>query len=272
MCELFGVSARFPTHITLSLTEFARHGGLTAPHRDGWGVSYYHEEDAHLIREADAAADSDWVRFIREHQCRSKFFLSHIRRATTGGVALKNTHPFTRELGGRAHTFAHNGRLTGYLQQGRWALGRFRPIGRTDSEYAFCVLLDRMRPLWDHDKAPSLAERFDVIHQFAEEARQLGPFNFLYCDSEYLFVHAHRRRAEGASAYTPPGLHVIERACALRGDDFVEGVDLNDEEARQEAVLVASVPLSDEAWQPMAEGELIALAGGRIYRPDEGDR
>ena len=38
MCELFAMSARQPATVSLSLEEFARHGGETARHRDGWGV------------------------------------------------------------------------------------------------------------------------------------------------------------------------------------------------------------------------------------------
>ena len=41
MCELFAMSSRVPATVTFSLEEFARHGGLTAPHKDGWGIVYY---------------------------------------------------------------------------------------------------------------------------------------------------------------------------------------------------------------------------------------
>ena len=39
MCELLGMSAHHPASITISLNEFARHGGETGPHADGWGVA-----------------------------------------------------------------------------------------------------------------------------------------------------------------------------------------------------------------------------------------
>ena len=41
MCELLGMSAHHPASITLSLNEFARHGGETGPHVDGWGIAFY---------------------------------------------------------------------------------------------------------------------------------------------------------------------------------------------------------------------------------------
>ncbi|MCC6525450.1 MAG: class II glutamine amidotransferase, partial [Polyangiaceae bacterium] len=33
---------------------------------------------------------------------------------------------------------------------------------------------------------------------------------------------------------------------------------------RQEVALLASVPLSGEAWQPLREGELVVLRAGRV--------
>ena len=41
MCELFGMSTRRPSTVTLSLEEFSRHGGLSGPHKDGWGIALY---------------------------------------------------------------------------------------------------------------------------------------------------------------------------------------------------------------------------------------
>ena len=39
--------------------------------------------------------------------------ISHIRHAARGSLSLANTQPFTRELAGRSHVFAHNGDLPG---------------------------------------------------------------------------------------------------------------------------------------------------------------
>jgi glutamine phosphoribosylpyrophosphate amidotransferase len=52
--------------------------------------------------------------------------IAHIRKATQGGVALENTHPFQRELWGRYWVFAHNGDLKEYARactaaSARWA-------------------------------------------------------------------------------------------------------------------------------------------------------
>lgn len=251
MCELLAMSARAPTSLRSSLAELARHGGGTGPHRDGWGVAYMHDGDAFLVREPEAAAGSEMLAFLQQRDARSELVIAHVRRATQGARLLRNTQPFERELGGRAHLFAHNGMLPGIEHapvRARWN----RPIGDTDSEQAFCALLDRLRPLWARG-APGLRARFDAVVAFAAELRALGPANFLYSDGEVIYAHGHRRRADSGEI-EPPGLYVLCRQCVERGD------------AAQRVVLVASVPLTAEPWRPLAEGEVIALRGGRVIR------
>jgi glutamine amidotransferase len=251
MCELLAMSARFPTNLHRSLAELARHGGDTGPHRDGWGIGFVQERDAFVLREPTAASTSEWLEFLQDHALRSEMVIAHIRRATQGELLLRNSQPFARELGGRVHLFAHNGMLPDIERDPRFTTRRFRRIGDTDSEHAFCALLDRLAPLWDAGTAsPPLADRLGLIARFAAELRTLGPANFIYSDGDAVFAHGHRRRSDDG-AIRPPGLHVLCRQCAAVED----GVDV---------ALVASVPLSDEPWRPLAEGEVVALREGRV--------
>lgn len=264
MCELFAMSARFPTTIHLSLDELARHGGGTGPHKDGWGVAFVQDHDALVVRKAEAASESRWVDFLQHHEVRSSIVLAHIRRATQGARMLRNTQPFTRELGGRAHLFAHNGMLHGIEDDPRFSTRRFRRIGDTDSEHAFCALMDRMAPLWDLE-VPSLDDRIAVLSAFAADLRTVGPANFLYSDGDALFAHGHRRRHDDGTIRAP-GLHVLCRRCTA-ADDHVElaGIAI-DPSAEQEVALLASVPLSSERWEALAEGELAVLRDGCVVR------
>jgi len=91
MCELLGLSSDVPATVNLSLMRLAEHGGHSGPHRDGWGVAYYEGPDLRLIKDAAAAADSDWVRFVREHDLRSPIVVAHVRRATMGERSYRNT-------------------------------------------------------------------------------------------------------------------------------------------------------------------------------------
>jgi predicted glutamine amidotransferase len=262
MCELFAMSARFPTTVRLSFDELARHGGGTGPHRDGWGVGFWHDGDALVIREPNAAHDSRWVAFIQEQQPLTSIAIAHIRRATQGPRSLRNTQPFTRELGGRVHLFAHNGMLHGIESDARFRTHRFRPIGETDSEQAFCALLERVAPLWE-DEPPSVEDRLRVVRAFAAELRPLGPANFLYTDGDVVFAHGDRRNQDSGEMRAP-GLHVLHRSCSQASEALpLIGVTI-EPEVHQEVALVASVPLSTEHWQPLAEGEIVVVRDGRL--------
>lgn len=262
------MSARLPTNINLSLGELARHGGLTGPHRDGWGVAFYQEREAWVVKEPVAAAESKCERFLERNRIRSSIVLSHIRHATQGAVSFENTQPFARELGGRSHVFAHNGDLAGVERLDTLRPSRFRPCGETDSEYAFCLLLKRLESLWlDGDgEIPALDLRLPVVQEFASSLRPLGPANFLYTDGDAVFVHGHRRRQPGREGTHPPGLHVLCRRCSGEADrgGSVPGIELESTSEVQEVFLAASVPLTLEGWRPLEEGELVVARGGSI--------
>jgi predicted glutamine amidotransferase len=215
-----------------------------------------------LYREPEPAGDSAWLAFIEGRQIASPLVLSHLRRATAGRVSLENTQPFVRELGGRMHCFAHNGRLLEIEALRTGNRPRFRPVGDTDSEIAFCMLLERLWPLWSEGEMPSLDDRLAIVTRFAAEIRELGPANFLYADGDAVFAHGDRRiQADGAIA--PPGLWQLHRTCpADREALALSGVMIGPSPEPQELILFASVPLSDEPWLPLAPGELISVKGG----------
>ena len=259
------MSSRYPTSVGFSLEALARHGGLDGPNKDGWGVAYFEGNDVFLLREPSPAAESGLVRFIETHGPPSNLVLSHIRLATQGESVLHNTQPFQRELGGRAHVFAHNGNLLDIRDKCRLESRRFKPIGDTDSEFAFCCLLERLGALWDHaeDTVPSVESRLETVVDFAARLRPLGPFNFIYSDGDTLFIHSDRRTQDDGNV-RPPGLHLLVRSCNEQPVDLTESGVLMAPIA-QELVLVASVPLTDEPWEPMRGGEVVALKQGLVW-------
>jgi predicted glutamine amidotransferase len=178
MCELFAMSARHPATVSLSLEEFSRHGGLTGPHKDGWGIGWYDQKDIRLVKEIHPAASSACVRFLQTSPFSSALVISHIRKATLGSVASRNCQPFVRELGGVWHCFAHNGDLLGIASDRRFRSEEFRPVGETDSEQAFCALMDALRPLWASGATPPLDMRKAIVSRFGTALRELGPANF----------------------------------------------------------------------------------------------
>jgi len=263
MCELFAMSSREPATVTFSLRVLAEHGGKTAPHTDGWGIAYYDDTDVQLIRDTTCASSSQWVQFVEQQELRSTLVLSHIRRASEGAIAIKNTQPFSRELGGRMHVFAHNGYLPKIRDHGGFRIGSFHPIGDTDSEYAFCALLERIKPLWhNNDATPDLVARLDLVAQFAKDICPIGMANFLYSDGEVLFVHGHRRK-QADGEFKPPGLYLLRRQCGQR-NRVAQTAGVSVTSPDQEVILVASVPLTAEAWEPFQQGEVIVISEGQV--------
>ena len=260
MCELLAISTAQPVHLSLSLERFARHGGAEGPHGDGWGLAWYEQGDCQLIREAAACAHSETAHWLTDRHRPSTLFLGHIRHATQGEVALRNTQPFLREAGGVPHSFAHNGDLNRFIfNPKRFPRGSFAPVGETDSEHAFCVLMARMAAVWQ-DGRPDADVRLAVVADFAARLRQLGPANFIYSDGELLFAHSDRRRQPDGEL-SSPGLYWLQQSICETGP--IEGLDLESQEDMQTAML-ASVPLDDRDWEPLPEGEVLMFRQGQL--------
>ncbi len=262
MCELFAVNSLHPVGVRYSLAEFARHGGLTHTNSSGWGISFERGHDSLLVKEPQPAFDSPWVSFIAGQHIHSNCMIAHIRRASIGKASFENSHPFRRELGGQTHVFAHNGDLPGFSDVLPLASKRFLPMGQTDSEHCFCFLLGQLAPLWDAG-TPSVADRLAIISGVASAMRGLGPANFLYFDSEVLFVHADRRHFEEdgeSAAARPPGLQWLEKQ-----DLHIPGLKISPHKlATRPSLLVASVPLSNDDWHAFERGTTAAIFNGEI--------
>ncbi|MBK9605789.1 MAG: class II glutamine amidotransferase [Betaproteobacteria bacterium] len=263
MCELLALSCSRKARMTFALGVLAAHGAASGRTRDGWGAAFYDDNDVALFREPAAAGDSPLIRFLQTQAPGTKLAISHIRRATRGAVSLPNTQPFAREVAGRMHVFAHNGDLPGIEQSATLALDRYRPIGTTDSEHAFCALLERMHGLWASASAsPPVEMRLAVVAGFAADLRRLGPANFLYADGDALFAHGHRR-IQSTGVVEPPGLHLLLRQCP-DADESIHASGLSVAPGFREASLIASVPLTDDKWRPLVEGEIVVVSAGRV--------
>ena len=262
MCELLALSTSQPARLTFLLHTLASRGGLQGTTHDGWGVAFYQGTDVALFREPLAADGSALVSYLETQGPNTNLAISHIRHATQGTVQFSNTQPFIRELGGRTHVFAHNGDMPGI--QAALRLGAYCPVGQTDSEFAFCALMGRLQTLWQQADPPTLEARLSVIGAFAAELRALGPANFLYADSDSLFAHGHKRLQKARPHAQPPGLWMLQRHCAPSDPPPAHKAGVAIAEEERVSLLIASVPLTDEAWQPLAEGELVAVRQGRL--------
>jgi glutamine amidotransferase len=264
MCELFCLSSAQPTTVSFSLERLARHGALGQANVDGWGLAFYDDRDVRLYKEPEPAGESAWLAYILRRDMECAVALSHIRRASQGALTHANTQPFARELAGRMHVFAHNGDLRGLPGLEPNALEVFMPVGETDSELAFCLLLESLAPLWLRGESPSAAERLAVVRAFADDMRGRGEANFLYSDGELLFAHAHRRRPFDG-VHNQPGLWRLDHAAPMATEAMADhGVIIGAPAEARPITLVASVPLTDDAWTPLQEAEIAVFQAGRL--------
>lgn len=252
MCELLGMSANVPTDICFSFTGLMQRGGRTGPHRDGWGVAFYEDRGCRIFHDPEPSADSAIARLIQRDSIKSRAVVCHIRQANRGRVALENTHPFQRELWGRPWVFAHNGQLRGIK---RWPLAHYRPIGTTDSEHAFCWVMDALR-----ERFPRPPRRRATLWRFlaglCERLRALGTCNLLMSDGRVIY------------AYRTTELHWLTR-CAPFGRarlaDAEVTVDFAEVTTPADVVtVIATRPLTtDEAWTAVPRHTLVAFDAGR---------
>jgi glutamine amidotransferase len=241
MCELFAMSASEPTDVNHSLALLRPRGGDIGPHADGWGVAFYEGRAARIFKEPVPAAQSRCLAFISEYDFQSETVIAHIRKANPAhfGRASANTHPFEREWNGQSWVFAHNGKLPGLAARHGSVPRRFQPLGDTDSELAFCLLLDAIAAAGAPARAPlSAVDIAARIAPLVTRLAALGEFNFVLSNGTNLIVHAHTR------------LHALSRACTSCV-------------GQRRVILLATSPLTDEPWTPLPPGSLHAYAGGR---------
>ncbi|QSI76609.1 class II glutamine amidotransferase [Niveibacterium microcysteis] len=244
MCQLLGVSARKPVSAAFALQGFLLRGGETDQHADGWGIGYYQGEHARMLREARAAAHSGLALRIREQQIRSRNFIVHVRKATRGGIAERNCHPFRRELWGRSWLFAHNGDLGSALP---WAHGLFQPIGETDSERAFCLLLNQLVDRFGLRRPPD--DVLDAaISAAADRLAQHGSFNFLLSDGNRLYARCATQLFHVERRYPFAQVELIDCGQQI---DLARHNHLDDRIS-----VIATQPLTrGETWHAFAPGE-----------------
>ena len=251
MCQLLGMNCNVPTDICFSFAGFRARGGLTDHHRDGWGIAFFEGKGVRIFVDPSPSAGSPVAELVKHYPIRSLNVIAHIRKATQGEVRLENTHPFQRELWGRYWIFAHNGNLNGFAPR---LSGRFLPVGTTDSELAFCHILDHLAQRFPQG-TQDIAELHGALREMALEIGAQGEFNFLLSDGDKLFAHSSSRLC-----------YIVRKApfalAHLADEDLT--VDFNELTTPLDRVaIIATTPLTDnERWTQIAPGNLFAFHDG----------
>jgi Predicted glutamine amidotransferase len=255
MCQLLGMNCATPTDITFSFRGFSQRAGITSDHSDGFGIAFFEDKACRLFVDNQSAVESPIAELVRNYPIKSRNVIAHIRKATQGKINLENSHPFSRELWGRQWIFAHNGDLKDFLPE---LSGRFTPVGNTDSERAFCYLLDQLVKRFGYDE-PKLDQVFDLLAEISPSIAEHGTFNFCLSNGQALFTYATTK------------LHWLVREYPFKPAQLIDievEVDFSQVTTPEDRVAVITTePLTqNEEWTAFQEGEMILFRDGAKYR------
>lgn len=178
MCRVLGCVASEPVSIRHELLEaenpFIRQ---SEEHDSGWGIATYERAEGGppRCRCFATAAHAD-PSFDEATAATGRIFNAHVRRATMGGLAPENTHPFCLDT----YSFGHNGTVLRYPRLLDADVAP--PHGETDSEHLFNLLMSH----YDRADPPGSLRRAIRI---AVERSPFSGLNFLFSDGERLYAY-----------------------------------------------------------------------------------
>ena len=250
------MNCNVPTDICFSFAGFQARGGLTGEHRDGWGIAFFEGKGVRQFLDHQPSAHSPIAELVRAYPIKSKSVVAHIRKATQGEVRLENTHPFFRELWGYSWIFAHNGNLENYGPQ---LDGSFEPIGTTDSERAFCFLLQELKKQFGGKRTEPVPspDFFQAVCSITSSISKFGVFNFLLSNGATLIAHCSTE------------LHFIVRqapfsTARLKDQDIEVDFTTLTSSADRVAVIATAPLTTNENWTAFAPGTLTMFEDGLI--------
>jgi predicted glutamine amidotransferase len=210
---------------------------------DGTGLGWFDAEGApHVSKQAHAAySDRQFAREARE-VC-STTFLAHVRFASTGALAVRNTHPFCQ----RGRLFAHNGVIED-LRALEAQLGDDLELvkGDTDSERLF-ALITREIAARDGDVGAGIAAACGWV----AENLPLFAINLLLASDDGLWALRYPQ--------THP-LYVLEREpgeALVHSSSLGTRVHMQAGATRPLVVFASERMDADPGWRLLGSGELL---------------
>lgn len=276
MCQLLGMNCNTPTDIGFSFTGFRQRGGNTDHHTDGFGIAFF-EHNAfveksgkpsiglRLYHDDRPSYESPVADLVKTHPVKAMNVLAHIRKATQGETCLANTHPFVREVWGEQWAFAHNGQMNRkfiercHRLQANGNGEHYVPVGTTDSEMAFCYLLNRMKSTFK--KRPDDQTLFRFLVSQCRYLSANGLFNCLLTNGDWHLAYAGSllfyltRQAPFSTA------HLSDEDMSI---NFAEHATDGDS-----VTVMVTIPLTnDEEWQQLAVNECVVFRDGDVILRD----
>jgi predicted glutamine amidotransferase len=247
MCQLLGMNANTPTDVCFSFAGLARRAD---EHKDGFGIAFFEDRGLRYFVDHHSARISPVAELVARYPIKSDNVVAHIRKATQGRVALENTHPFVRELWGRYWVLAHNGDLKNFQPRLHAA---FRPVGDTDSERAFCWLMQELAKA--HASVPTVTELTCTLRELLPSVAGHGTFNLLLSNGQALWAHCSTALAWVERAHP-------FRAATLADEDVTVDLAALTTPSDRVAVVATEAMTRNEEWHAMRPGELRVFVAG----------
>ena len=257
MCELFGLSANNDVGVRYAFEGFKADSNI---HRHGWGLAWFSDGGWSAIKESIPAFKSKASGAV-SRSARGKIMIGHIRYATKGRVSFSNSHPFIVCVNGVEWVFAHNGDVRDIMSA--FELREFSCHGETDSEFAFLLLMEKLKM---SNVGSDLGSLIRLIYDLSVEISSYGRFNYLLSNGEYLF------------AFSDRNLSYVERrapfpeSVVYRGEGFK--INLNEvKKPEDRVVIVATDPITiGEKWVKIPKKKLVVFHEGSIVLEYSEDR
>jgi glutamine amidotransferase len=250
VCRLFGLSGA-PQRVAATFWLLDAPDSLAVQSRrepDGVGLGLFDEQGRPVVHKRPVAAYQDREFAGEARHLRSTTFIGHIRYASTGGLAPRNTHPFEQD----GRLLAHNGVIED-LPRLEHELGDGMALvhGDTDSERFFALVTTYARGSGDVGESLLRAARW------VGENLPLYALNVVLTTATDLWAlrypATHELWVLERAAGGPHGDRHLEHASAA-GTMRVRSGDL----ATVPAVVVASERMDeDPQWRLMDAGELL---------------
>ena len=138
--------------------------------------------------------------------------------------------------------------------------GSFKPVGATDSERAFCWIMQELAK--SHAGVPSIRELSLTLRELAAQIRTHGTFNFLLSNGQALWAHA-STKADSQRLYFVERKHPFAHATLSDEDVSINFADHT--KASDRVAVVVSAPLTtNETWTAFAPGDLKVFVDGAL--------
>jgi|FLOH01.1.fsa_nt_gi transglutaminase-like putative cysteine protease/predicted glutamine amidotransferase len=228
----------------------------------GWGFGWYPNDDygASIVKDGMAKDTQTLLDTLKDGTSfRSTMFMCKVK-----GVGRQYTQhdsqPFRRSFGGYDWLFLHNGQLDlGALNELHTdPSGVLEPVGKTDSELAFCFLLGKL--MGSSAKALTDIEGNELL-AWMEQLDGMGSADFVISDGRSMAVY-HGKNSE-SNLY-------IHRVLPSEKPPIFESdlvcLDLEDpRDSLRTVFMVTSFQFDEIPFDPMEPGRLIITRRGAIY-------